>query len=76
MKRQDIENRLLSEGIRFFPETPLDDFVSLGDEVRYSLACAPREVGLMLEFEVHDMKPSGTDVLRRVSLVRQERGCA
>jgi len=75
MKRQEIENRLLSEGIRFFPEAPLFAFVSLGTEVRYSPICAPREVGLMLQFEAHDGTPSGADVLRSVKPVRQERGC-
>lgn len=76
MRRQEIENRLLSEGIRFFPEPPLfDDFVSLGEEVRYVPVCAPREVGLMLQFEVHDGSPSGADVLRSVKPVREERGC-
>jgi hypothetical protein len=49
MERQEIETRLLSEGIRFFPEPPLFDFVSLGEEVRYSPICAPREVGLLLQ---------------------------
>ncbi len=75
MKRQDIENRLLSEGIRFWPEPPLVEFVSLGYEVRYSPVCAPREVALMLQFEGHDGTPSVADVLRSVKLVRQERGC-
>lgn len=75
MKRQDIENRLLSEGIRFWPEPPLVEFVSLGYEVSYSPVCSPREAALLLEFEVHDGTPSGADVLRRVKPVRQERGC-
>jgi hypothetical protein len=75
MERQDIENRLLSKGTRFLVEPPNREFVSLGDEVSYSIACAPREVGLMLEFEAQDTTPSGADVLRSVKLVRQERGC-
>jgi hypothetical protein len=75
MKRQDIENRLLSEGIRFWQGPPLIEFVSLGEEVRYSLVCAPREVALMLQFEVHSGTASGTDVLQSVKYVRQERGC-
>jgi hypothetical protein len=75
MKRQEIENRLLSEGIRFLPE-PLFDFVSLGEEVSYSPICAPREVGLMLQFEVrHDGTPLGVNVLQSVKQIRQERGC-
>ena len=57
MKRQEIENRLLSEGIRFLPE-PLFNFVSLGKEVSYSPICAPRQVGLTLQFEVQrDVDP-------------------
>jgi hypothetical protein len=75
MKRQAIEDRLLSEGIRFFPESPNVDFVSVGDEVSYSLVCAPREVGLLLEFKVHEGTPSGNEVLQSVKPVRQERGC-
>ena len=75
MKRQDIEYQLLSRGIRFLVEPPNREFVSLGDEVSYSIACAPREVGLMLEFQVRDSTPSGADILRSVKLVREERGC-
>ena len=75
MKRQVIENRLLSEGIRFFPESDDLDFVSVGYDVHQSLICAPREVGLLLEFEARDLTPSGDDVLRSVKRVRQERGC-
>jgi hypothetical protein len=75
MKRQVIEDRLLSERIRFFPESPDVDFVSVGDEPRYSLVCAPREVGLLLKFEVRDGVSSTADVLRSVKHVRQERGC-
>lgn len=75
MKRQVIEHRLLSEGIRFFPESAALDFVSVGNEVFPRLICAPREVGLMLEFEVHDGKASGADVLRTGTPVREERGC-
>jgi hypothetical protein len=74
-RRQIIENRLLSEGIRFFPESPNVDFVSVGDEIRYSLACAPREVGLLLEFTVHEGTSSRDEVLQSVKPVRQERGC-
>lgn len=74
-RRQVIENWLLSEGIRFFPKSPNVDFISVGDEVRYSVACAPREVGLLLEFEVHDGTSSGAEVLQAVKPVRQERGC-
>lgn len=76
MKRQAIEHRLLSEGIRFSPESPALDFVSVGSEIRYWVViCAPREVGLMLEFEVHGGESSGADILRIVTPVREERGC-
>ena len=51
MRRQEIESRLLSEGIRFWPGPPQYEFVSLGEEVRYSIVCASREVGLMLQFK-------------------------
>ena len=74
-KRQVIENWLSSEGIRFFPESPSVDFVSVGAEVRYSLVCAPREVGLLLEFTVDDATSSGAEILQGVKPVRQERGC-
>jgi hypothetical protein len=74
MKRQEIEDRLLAEGIRFWPESS-NDFVSLGYEVSYSPICAPREAALMLAFEVENATPSGADVLRSVRPVRQERGC-
>jgi hypothetical protein len=74
-RRQDIENRLLSAGIRFFPESPKVDFVSVGHEVRYSLACAPREVGLLLEFKARDGASSEAEVLQDIRPVRQERGC-
>lgn len=74
-RRQVIENRLLSENIRFFPVSPNADFVSVGDEVRYSLACAPREVGLLLEFKVQEGTSSGDAILQAVKPVRQERGC-
>jgi len=73
MKREEIENRLLVEGIRSWGQSP--EFVSLGWEVSYALVCAPREVALELEFEMKDAKPSGADVLRTVKVVRQERGC-
>ncbi len=76
MKRQEIESRLLSEGIRFWPGPPQYEFVSLGEEVRYSIVCAPREVGLMLQFKVDGSTPSGTDLLQSVKPVREERGCA
>jgi hypothetical protein len=77
MKRQVIEDRLMSEGIRFFPESPALDFVSAGYEVRYWVViCATREVGLMLEFGVHAGRSSGADVLRTVTPVREERGCS
>ncbi len=46
----------------------------LGEEVRYSIVCAPREVGLMLQFEVHGDVPSGTDLLQSIKPVRQEQG--
>jgi hypothetical protein len=75
MKRDVIENRLLSEGIRFFPESADVDFISVGDEVRFALVCAPREVGLLLEFEARDGTSSRAEVLRSVRRVRQERGC-
>jgi hypothetical protein len=75
-RRHVIENWLLSEGIRFFPQSPNVDFVSVGDEVRYSVACAPREVGLLLEFKVDDGTSSGDEVLQSVKRVRQERGCS
>jgi len=76
MKRQVIEDRLLSEGIRFFPESPSVDFVSVGFEAfPHSVICAPREVGLVLQFELRNGAPSGADVLRTVMPVRQERGC-
>jgi hypothetical protein len=75
MKRQLIEDRLLSEGIRFFPESTALDFVSVGYEVFPGLICAPREVGLMLQFEAHGGRSSGADALRTVTPVREERGC-
>lgn len=73
--RQVIEDRFLSAGVRFYPESPGVDFVSVGDEMRYSIACAPREVGMLLEFKTHDGAPSGADVLESEKTVRQERGC-
>ena len=68
MKRQAIEDRLLAGGVRFWPDSSFNaDFVSAGNEVSYALICAPREAGLLLEFE--------GDVLQSVKPVRQERGC-
>jgi len=75
MTRNEIENRLISEGIGFFPETPDRNFVSVSVEVQTSLACAPRAVGLLLEFEMRGPTSSGSDVLRNVRSVRRERGC-
>ena len=75
MTRQVVEDRLLSERIRFFPQSPAVDFVSAGYEVRYSLVCGAREVGLMLQFAVRDGKPSGMDVLQAVKPARLETGC-
>ncbi len=75
MKRQVIERRLLSERTRFWPESPEIDFVSAGFEARYSLVCAQREVGLQLQFEVREGKPSEADALRSVTSVRKEHGC-
>ena len=74
-KREILEDRLLSEGIRFFPESSDLDFVSVGYEIQNSLVCAPREVGLLLRFELAGSRPSGRDVLKTVTAVRQERGC-
>jgi hypothetical protein len=74
-KRQVVENRLLAEGIRFFPESPNVDFVPVGNEVRYSLVCAPREAGLLLEFQTQDGTSSGDEILQRVEPVREKRGC-
>jgi hypothetical protein len=73
-KRQAIENRLLSEGIRFFPVGPNVDFVSVGNEVSYSFACAPRGVGLRLVFGMRGAS-LGAEVLESVKPVREERGC-
>lgn len=47
----------------------------MGDEVRYSLACSPREVGLLLDLEADNGTSSESQVLPRVRAVRQERGC-
>lgn len=74
-RKQDIENRFLSTGIRFFRESPNVDFVSVGYEVRYSLACAPREVGLLLEFRARDGASSEAEILQGIKPVRRERGC-
>src|SRR5579863_8904261 len=74
-RRRVVENRLSSEGIRFFSQSPNVDFVSVGEEIRYSLACAPREVGLLFEFKAFADAPSGSEVLQGVQPVRQERGC-
>jgi len=74
--RHAIEDALLSKGIRFLTESPTEDFVSAGWEVvPYGPICSPREVGLMLQFEVRNGAPSGADVLQRITPVRQERGC-
>jgi hypothetical protein len=75
MKRQVIEDRLFSGGIRFFPESAAIDFVSVGNEVFPRLICAPGEVGLRLEFALHGGRASSADVLRTVTPVREERGC-
>ena len=69
MTRREIENRLLSEGARFFPEAPLFDFVSLGEEISFNPICAPREVGLTLQFEVRNGKPCHSPLFELVNLL-------
>ena len=73
IKRDIIENRILSEGIRFFPESADVDFVPVGDEVRFALVCAPREVGLLFEFEECEGTCSGAEVLRSVNVSTRTR---